>query len=152
VLLHPAPPPQTPCSQTHPISVGGAHVNEVDLTTKGTWSQAESKMSINILELKAVLLGVKYFWNRLKNQRVSLFSDKCTVVTFGNREVHICRMTWELLHFCYCENIVLVPEAHTRETQHTGRRPFQIEQASLHGVDTTHVRGPSSSRSGALRR
>jgi hypothetical protein len=39
----------------------GAHVNEVDLTTKGTWSQEESKMSINILELKAVLLGVKYF-------------------------------------------------------------------------------------------
>jgi hypothetical protein len=31
----------------------GDHVNEVDLSTKGTWSQEIPKMSINILELKA---------------------------------------------------------------------------------------------------
>jgi hypothetical protein len=36
-------------------------MNEVDLSTKGTWSQEEAKMSINILELKAVMLGVKHF-------------------------------------------------------------------------------------------
>jgi hypothetical protein len=60
----------------------GACVNEVNLTTKGTWSQEESKMSINILELKAVLLCVKHFLNRLKNRRVSLFSDNSTVVAY----------------------------------------------------------------------
>jgi hypothetical protein len=40
------------------------------LYSKGTWSQKESKMSINILELKAVLLSVRH----LKNQRVSVNS------------------------------------------------------------------------------
>jgi hypothetical protein len=35
--------------------------------------------------------------------------------------------------------------AYTGEAQHTGRRPFQIEQASLHRVDTTHGHCPSCS-------
>jgi hypothetical protein len=83
----------------------GAHVNEVDLTTKGTWSQVESKISINILGLKAVLLGVKHFRNRLKNQRLSQFSDNSTVVAYirkqgGTHSPVLCRMTWELLQFC----------------------------------------------------
>jgi ribonuclease HI len=60
----------------------GAHVNEVELTSKDTWSPEESKMLIDILELKAVLLGVKHFRNQLKNQRVSLFSDNSTVVAY----------------------------------------------------------------------
>jgi hypothetical protein len=89
-------------------------VNEVDLSTKGTWSQEEFKMSINILELKAVLLGVKHFRSQLNNQRVYLFSDNSTVVTYIRKQgvTHspfLCRMTWELLQFCRRENIVLVP-------------------------------------------
>jgi hypothetical protein len=36
--------------------------------------------------------------------------------------------------------------AHTGEAQHTGRCPLQIEQVSLHRVDTTHGHSPSSSR------
>jgi ribonuclease HI len=82
-----------------------SHVNEVDLTTK---SQEESKMSINILELKAVLQGVKHF---LKNQRVSLFSDNSTVLSYIRKQVGthspvVCRMTWEILQFCRRENIM----------------------------------------------
>jgi ribonuclease HI len=61
-------------------------VNEVDLSTKGTWSQEESKMSINILELKAVLLGVEHFRSQLKNQIVSLFSDNSTVVAYIRKQ------------------------------------------------------------------
>jgi hypothetical protein len=68
----------------------------------------------DVLELKAVLLGVKHFRNQLKNQRVSLFSDNSTVVAYIRIEggIHspvLCRMTWELLQFCRRENIVLVP-------------------------------------------
>jgi ribonuclease HI len=58
----------------------GAHVN------KGTLSEEESKMSINIVELKAVLLGVKHFLNQLRNQRVSLFSDNSTVVAYIRKQ------------------------------------------------------------------
>jgi hypothetical protein len=83
------PPPQLSMF-TDTANIGlGAHVNEVDLSTKDTWSQEESNMSINILELNAVLLGVKHFRTQLKNQRVSLFLDNSTVVAyiFENREV-----------------------------------------------------------------
>jgi hypothetical protein len=45
---------------------------------------------------------------------VSLFSDNSTVVDYirkqgGTHSPVLCRMTWELLQFCRCENIVLVP-------------------------------------------
>jgi hypothetical protein len=88
-------------------------MNEVDLSTKGKWSREESKMSINILELKTVLLGVKHFRSQLKNLR-SLFSDNSMVVAYirkqgGTHSPVLCRMTWELLQICRRENIVLVP-------------------------------------------
>jgi hypothetical protein len=108
------PPPPKLSMFTDASNFGwGAHVNEVDLTTKGTWSQEESKISINILELKAILLCVKDFRNHLKNQSVSLFSDISTVVASirkqgGTHSPVLCRMTWELLQFCRRENIVLV--------------------------------------------
>jgi hypothetical protein len=112
--IAPTPPPTFPCSQTCPILVGGVHVNEADLTTEGTWSQEASKMSINILKLKAVQLGVKQFRDHRKNQRVSLFSDNSTVVSCIRKQggTHcpvLCKMTWELLRFCFHENIILVP-------------------------------------------
>jgi hypothetical protein len=71
-------------------------------------------MSINILELKAVLLGVRHFRNRLSNERVSQFSDSSTVVAYirkqlGTHSPVLWRMTWELLQFCRRENIILVP-------------------------------------------
>jgi hypothetical protein len=67
-----------------------------------------------ILELKAVLLGVKHFRTCLKNQRVSLFLDNSTVVSYirkqgGTHSLVLCKMTWELLQFCCRENIILVP-------------------------------------------
>jgi hypothetical protein len=74
VLLHPPAPNLSMFTDASNFG-WGAHVNKVDLSTKGTWSREESKMSINILELKAVLLGVKHFRSQLENQRVSLFSD-----------------------------------------------------------------------------
>jgi hypothetical protein len=124
----------------------GAHVNEVDLSTKGTWSQEESKMSINILEFEAVLLGVKHFLTQFKNQRLSPFSDNSTVVAYirkqgGTHSPVLCRMTWELLQSS--REYSPRPQAYTGEAQHTGRCTFQIEQASLHRVDTTHGHCPN---------
>jgi hypothetical protein len=73
---HP-PPPQLSMFTDASNFGWGAHVNEADLTTKGTWSQEESKLSINILELiqSCYIVGVKHFRTQLRNQRVSLFSD-----------------------------------------------------------------------------
>jgi hypothetical protein len=48
VLLHPPPPKLSMFTDASNFG-WGAHVNEVDLFTKGTWSQEESMMSINIL-------------------------------------------------------------------------------------------------------
>ena len=92
----------------------GAHVNELELTTKGRWSGEESRMSINTLELKAVLLAVNRFRIQLRGHRVSLFSDNATVVAYirkqgGTHSPELCRLTWSLLQYCWQENISLVP-------------------------------------------
>jgi hypothetical protein len=96
----------------------GAPVNEVDLTTKGTWSQEEAKMSISISELKAVQLGVETLSEPSKELESvyplpsSMQNDMGTSPVLPWRE-HSPR-----------------PMTYTREAQHTGRR-------SLHEVDTT---------------
>jgi hypothetical protein len=113
-------------------------------------------MSINILELKAVLLGVRHFRTQLKNQSqsVSVFGQ------FHGSGLHSKTGRYPLpssLQNDMGASPVLPslehsprPMAYTREAQHTGRRPFQIKQVSLHGVDTTHRHCPSCSRSVGL--
>jgi hypothetical protein len=129
-----------------------AHVNEVDLTTKGTWSQEESMMSINILELKAVLLGVKHFRHRLRTRECLCFqtipqlsglhskTERYPLPSSQQNDMGTSPVLPSRKHHSHLT-------AHTGEAQHTCRRPFQIEQVSVHRVDTTHGRSPSSSRS-----
>ena len=51
----------------------GAHFQE--LTASGIWSQDQSQLHINVLELQAIWLGLRAFSQRLENARVALMSD-----------------------------------------------------------------------------
>ena len=81
---------------------------------KGLWSKEEALLSINVLEMMAVLLAVKAFRSRLRGHRVSLLSDNSTVVAYirrqgGTHSDTLCRLTWELLLFCRDIGTELVP-------------------------------------------
>ena len=52
----------------------GAHLN--DLVLSGLWSNKESQLHINVLELKAVLLALKGLQEHLEDQRVLRYSTK----------------------------------------------------------------------------
>ena len=67
-----------------PKGLRGAHLNDIVLS--GHWSSNESQFHINVLELKAVLLALKGFQDHLKAQRVLIYSDKNTVVSYLNKE------------------------------------------------------------------
>ena len=62
----------------------GAHLNEIVLS--GLWSNKEARLHINVLELKAVLLGLKGLQEHLQGQRVLICSDNSTVVSYLNKE------------------------------------------------------------------
>ena len=62
----------------------GAHLNE--FTARGSWSVPESKLHINYLELKAVLLVLKEFQNLCTNKIVLVATDNTTVVAYINKE------------------------------------------------------------------
>ena len=62
----------------------GAHLDEH--TARGTWSLPESKLHINHLELKAVLLALKEFRTLVCNKTVLIATDNTTVVAYINKE------------------------------------------------------------------
>ena len=62
----------------------GAHLDEH--TARGQWSQPESKLHINHLELKAVFLALKEFQTLVFNKTVLVATDNTTVVAYINKE------------------------------------------------------------------
>ena len=59
----------------------GAHLG--DFTAKGLWLIPESKLHINFLELKAVLLDIKCFKHLCRNQTVLIVTDNTIIVACG---------------------------------------------------------------------
>ena len=62
----------------------GAHLG--DSTARGVWSDTESWLHINSLELKAVFLALKSFEHLCKDQIVLVAMDNTTVVFYVNKE------------------------------------------------------------------
>ena len=68
----------TTCTQTAVLGGWGAHLQE--LTASGIWSQDQSQLHINVLELRAIWLGLKAFSQRVENAKVALMSDNTSAV------------------------------------------------------------------------
>ena len=88
----------------------GAHLG--DFTASGTWSVPESKLHINFLELKAVLLALKRFQHLVQGKVVLIATDNTTVVAYINKEGgmrsgSLCALLWRLLCWCSLNQIVL---------------------------------------------
>ena len=78
----------------------GAHLG--DFTARGLWSVLESKLHINFLELKAVILTLKCFEHLCRDQTVLIATDNTTVVAYMNKEEgmksgSLCALLWRLL-------------------------------------------------------
>ena len=82
----------------------GAHLNE--FTTRGSWSIPESKLHINLLELKAVFLALKEFQDLCVGKIVLVATDNTTVVSYINKEGGmrsgpLCALLWRILTWCF---------------------------------------------------
>ena len=56
----------------------GAYLQE--LTASGIWSQDQTQLHINVLELQAIWLGLKAFSQRVENAKVALMSDNTSTI------------------------------------------------------------------------
>ena len=88
----------------------GAHLG--DSTARGVWSEPESRLHINFLELKAVFLALKSFEDLCWDQVVLIATDNTTVVSYINKEGgmrsgSLCALLWRLLSWCHPRGIVL---------------------------------------------
>ena len=88
----------------------GAHLG--DSTARGVWSEPESLLHINFLELEAVFLALKSFEPLCRDQIVLIATDKTTVVSYINKEGgmrsgSLCALLWRLLSWCHPRRIVL---------------------------------------------
>ena len=88
----------------------GAHLG--DFTARGVWSKPESRLHINFLELKAVLLALKSFEHLCKGHIVLVATVNTTVVSYinkqgGMRSGSLCALLWRLLSWCHPREIVL---------------------------------------------
>ena len=88
----------------------GADLNE--LTARGSWSVPESKLHINYLELKAVLLALKEFQDLCTNKIVLVATGNTTVVAYINKEGGmksgpLCALLWRILTWCSQRQVTL---------------------------------------------
>ena len=107
----------------------GAHLNE--LTARGSWSVPESKLHINYLELKAVLLALKEFQDLCTNKIVLVATDNTTVVAYINKEGGmksgpLCALLWRILTWCSQRQVTKSP-TYPWPTKCDSRQAIQAE-------------------------
>ena len=78
------PPPEMLLFTDASLEGWGAHLQE--MVASGVWSETEQNLHINLLEMRAVLLALQAFQERLMGHRVALMSDNTTVVSYINKQ------------------------------------------------------------------
>ena len=90
----------------------GCRAHLGDYIARGVWSEPESHLHINFLELKAVFLALKSFEHLCRDQIVLVATDNTTVVSYINKEGgmrsgSLCALLWRLLSWCHSRGIIL---------------------------------------------
>ena len=88
----------------------GAHLGQNSVG--GLWSLTEKDLHISLLELKAVLLALRFFQSDCRNNQVLIASDNTSVVSYinkqgGIRSAKLCALMWRILTWCHLNNVTL---------------------------------------------
>ena len=98
--------------------------------TGGRWDLEESKLHINVLEMIAVLFGLKCFCSNVTNTHVRVFVDNSTAVSYinemGGMKSELCnRVAIEIWDWCQVRGIWLsachIPGEHNIEADQASR-------------------------------
>ena len=88
----------------------GAHLGQ--FVTQGTWSEQDKLQHINFLELKAILLALQTFEDKVSAKVVKCFCDNTTACSYianlgGTHSPTLLSLLQELISWCIQRNITL---------------------------------------------
>ena len=94
------------------LSGWGAHVEPEGLLFHGLWTEDQSGLHINVLEMKAIL-SLSRAAHKVKNSTVLVSTDNTTVVAYirrqgGTHSTDLTEEAWKVLNLCLAHNIHLL--------------------------------------------
>ena len=95
------------------LSGWGAHVEPEGLLFHGLWTEDQSRLHINVLEMKAIFLSLTRAIYKVKNSTVLLSTDNNTVVAYirhqgGTHSTVLSEEVWNILNLSLAHNIQLL--------------------------------------------
>ena len=95
------------------LSGWGAHVEPEGLLFHGEWTEDQSRLHINVLEMKAIFLSLSRAVHKVKNFTVLVSTDNTTVVAYigrqgGTHSTVLSEEVWNVLSLCLAHNIQLL--------------------------------------------
>ena len=95
------------------LSGWGAHVEPEGLLFHGLWTEDQSRLHINVLEMKAIFLSLSQAVHKVKNSTVLISTDNTTVVAYirhqgGTHSTELSEEVWNVLNLCLAHNIQLL--------------------------------------------
>ena len=95
------------------LSGWGAHVEPEGLLFHGLWTEDQSRLHINVLEMKAIFLSLTRAIHKVKNSTVLVSTDNTTVVAYirhqgGTHSTVLSEEVWNILNLCLTHNIQLL--------------------------------------------
>ena len=95
------------------LSGWGAHVEPEGLLFHGLWTEDQSRLHINVLEMKAIFLSLSQVVHKVKNSTVLISTDNTTVVAYirhqgGTHSTELSEEVWNVLNLCLAHNIQLL--------------------------------------------
>ena len=95
------------------LSGWGSHVEPEGLLFHGVWTETQSQLHINMLEMMAISMALKEALHTIKNSTELVSTDNTTVVAYlrkqgGTRSPDLCLEVWEILNWCFQNKIQLL--------------------------------------------
>ena len=90
----------------------GAHLEPTTLSFHGRWTENQSQLHINMLEMMAIRLALKQAKTFIHHSCIMISADNTTVVSYINKQggTHspsLCVEVWKILNWCLEQDIVI---------------------------------------------
>ena len=90
----------------------GAHLEPTTLSFHGRWTENQSQLHINMLDMMAIRLALKQAKTFIHHSCIMISTDNTTVVSYINKEggTHspdLCVEVWKILNWCLEQDIVI---------------------------------------------
>ena len=90
----------------------GAHLEPTTLSFHGRWTEDQSQLHINMLEMMAIRLALKQAITFIHHSCIMISTDNTTVVSYINKQggthsPNLCVEVWEIFNWCLEHNIVI---------------------------------------------